>query len=158
MVRALQLTIAAAMILCGSGCATILTGTTQKVWFESDPPGATVTARSGETVVTPGYLELRKARKEWVDVALEGHLPVRQRVKRSVQWIVLGDVFAFIVPGLIIDFLTGGAYALEERVALTLEPDGSAPPEAAPPVEPPPEEAPPDDPPPPDTGPEDTVP
>ena len=43
-----------------SGCATILTGTTEMISVNSDPPGATVTFSHGGQCTTPCNLEVKK--------------------------------------------------------------------------------------------------
>lgn len=111
---------AAAILALAPGCATIVTGTRQKVRFLTDPPGATVTLDTGATVKTPGVLYVGRRLRHTATITAPGRCPAHLTILRHVQAWVLGDVATGILPGLIVDFLAGGAFGLPKTVRAQL--------------------------------------
>lgn len=103
------------------GCATITTGTTQKILFESTPSGATASVTGGHSVQTPGELTL--SRKNTYDVRFEkeGYLPASSHIGQRSNPMVFGNILIGGLIGLGIDSGSGAAYYLEpEKVSVTL--------------------------------------
>ena len=88
-----------------SGCATIMSGTTQKVTFDSDPSGAKVVIgkkkkKDGETTmvdsydagVTPLTVELSRRQSTIVQISMEGYKTKEVELKRKMNNWVLGDL------------------------------------------------------------------
>ena len=118
-------------LLVGSGCATLVTGTHQRVRFEAAPEGTVVVVDGRLRLETPAEVQLDKLRRHRVRFEKAGYRPVERTVRRRVQPWVLGNVFALLLPGMVVDFLTGGAYVLDRVVAARLQPessDGNVPP------------------------------
>ncbi len=106
----------AAALALTPGCATLVTGTDQKVRFVTDPPGATVTLDNGAKVETPGVLYVGRRLPHTATVTAPGRCPAELVIVRHVTPWVLGDVFTGILPGLVVDFLVGGAFGLPDEV------------------------------------------
>ena len=116
----------AAALALTPGCATLITGTDQKVRFVTDPPGATVTLDNGAKVTTPGVLYVGRRTLHAAQITAPGRCPARYVLVRHVTPWVLGDVFTGILPGLVVDFLVGGAFALPDQVKVPLGPGATS--------------------------------
>ena len=100
-----------AAILCGvvvitSGCASIFTGTSDPITFESQPDGAKVQIngmRVGRTPVTA--LVKRSLSAPQVKISLDGYEPQNIMIQNSFNSIAILDIFFW--PGFIIDAATG---------------------------------------------------
>lgn len=129
-----------ALGLMAGGCSTVLGGTRERVHFVSEPPGALVRLDTGATVRTPGTLTVEKMHHHQATVSLEGYRPAVVPLARKVRWYVMGNIFFLIVPGMLVDFIGGGAFSLpdEVRIRLTPLPGTAAPagPEPRPPAPP----------------------
>ncbi len=118
------------------GCATLVTGSVQRVRIETSPPGARVVLDDRVHLRAPTEIEVDKLRRHRLRVEKEGYRPVERTLPRRVQPWVLGNVFVLILPGLLVDFLTGGAYALPRVFRVRLEPvERPAPPPPSTPLE-----------------------
>ena len=104
-----------------SGCATLVSGTHQDVRVRSDPPGAVATLSGGGSVITPGRLSIDRSEPTEVTFTAEGYHSVTIRMEREVNPWVMGNVFCLILPGLVADFLMGGAYRFDKEVFVRLE-------------------------------------
>ncbi len=112
----------ACIALVGPGCATLLHGTHQEVSFRSEPEQAKVHIAGVGTFETPYSLSMERLEPLEVTFHAKGHEPVTTRVERKVSAVVIGNVFCLILPGLLVDFLTGAAYELADEVFVRLEP------------------------------------
>jgi len=95
-----------------SGCATIVSGTTERIRFESSPPGAQVRV-DGRSYTTPAAAEL--SRKNNYDVQFEknDYLPATRQVTRDTNGWVWGNILIGGLIGLVVDYSTGAANDLE---------------------------------------------
>jgi hypothetical protein len=133
--------------LFGSGCATVVHGRTQAVTVTSEPAGASVFIESQLVGVTPARMELSR-RDAHIVLRLEkdGFAAQEIALKRSVSAWLVGDVglggnpvscqgldSAGPCPALLatnvgifmlIDFITGAAYAHPSVVRVMLKPLG----------------------------------
>lgn len=107
-----------------SGCGTVMHGKTQNVIIETDPSNAVAKTDDGQSVTTPGTLVLKREKKSYsIIVEKEGFEPASTAIEREVSWWLAGNIVAGGIIGLIVDFVTGGAYDLDpERVHVKLIP------------------------------------
>ena len=94
-----------------SGCASIMSGTTQRVSIDSDPQGATVMIGKKKTKdkktimvetynagVTPLIVELKRRGSTMVQIFKDGYKTQDVQLKRTMNPWVWGDVALTIVP------------------------------------------------------------
>ncbi len=110
------------------GCATLLSGTTQKVEIVSDPPGATARV-AGKEVVTPATVELARNSAYQVTIEKEGYEPAKREIARKMNEQIYWNVFAGgIFVGMLVDVATGACYKLEPSVVkVSLVPTATEP-------------------------------
>ena len=119
------------------GCGTILHGSQQEISIKADPPEATVRV-DDKTVNTPATLNLPRSVDHTITIELEGYESKEVKLERSVNAgaTVLGNIL-WLIPGALVDVITGGAWTLEpdavnvvlQRKSATYE--GSATPAAS---------------------------
>lgn len=95
----------APVILAVTGCASIMSGTTQTVSFQSSPEGATVTVNGRIIGKTPISTALKKEKGQTLIFSLDGHKPVTLQLTTSLDpwfWgnIVLGGFIGSTTDGL----------------------------------------------------------
>ncbi|ADU37658.1 hypothetical protein [Variovorax paradoxus] len=134
MIRLSQAAVAAAVVVCLSGCASIFNGTTQAVAFSSAPQGAamTITNRAGEPVhtgTTPSTVTLKrgagyfKSEAYTVTMKKEGFADASQQVDSQVSgWYVANIMLGGLLGMLIVDPASGGMYTFPDTVKGTLAP------------------------------------
>ena len=122
-------TAALALALGATGCATIVQGPDQRVFFETEPPGATVrTATQGCT--TPCSLRLKRNRNVDAQIRRPGYEPETVYVRYELDpWILGNIVFLPLAPlGGAVDIVTGAGFQLYPPfVVIPLRPTESAP-------------------------------
>lgn len=111
-----------ACVLGMGGCATVMQGTRQNVGISSIPSGAAVTIDGQNIGKTPVSPKLTRKEKHLVRVELEGYQPYETYlVKKTSGW-VFGNLVFGMLPGLVIDSISGGLYKLNpEQVEVRLE-------------------------------------
>jgi len=113
-----------------SGCATVVSGTKQRVGFDSTPQGATAKLSSGEEVKTPGQLELSRSQTYDVIFEKDGYVPAQSHIGQTTNSTVFGNILLGGLIGMIVDSSTGAAYDLHPAivsVTLVAKPEGMAP-------------------------------
>jgi len=111
-----------------AGCATITRGTTDEVWFESDPAGARVHLQpSTIDCVTPCAQELTRKREYLVFFEKEGYEPAQVRLTPKFVGAgaagFAGNVLLGGVVGMGVDQITGASKVLRPNpVKVTLVP------------------------------------
>jgi hypothetical protein len=96
-----------------SSCATIFNGTTQAVPVSSSPSGAEIYVNNIFRGITPEVLILnRNEPTHIINVALAEYQPHQYTLTRTISPLVVGNLFIGGIPGLLIDFISGGAYDL----------------------------------------------
>lgn len=127
----LALLVPMALSFAASGCATIVSGSTQHVHLTSHPHRAFVEIRGEEDdeIVWSGYapatVKLPRKQGYVVEAKLKGHEPVQTRIDTSLNGWFVGNVLLGIggIVGGIVDYSTGAMWTLEpEYVALQLVP------------------------------------
>ena len=100
-------------LLTQTACGTIMTGTSQKVTFDSDPPGATVTVNGYRKATTPAVLDLPKTETYTATFKKDCYESAMIPVDRQFNFVSL---FNILLPGWIlwfaVDGLSGGLYKL----------------------------------------------
>ncbi len=102
-----------------------MSGTSESVQVETEPPGASVLVRPGDVrVVTPATLKLSRSDAPYtLKIDLEGYRPQRTYIRgRGNPWL-WGNILLGGVPGILIDWATGSVVDLEpDEIRLVLEP------------------------------------
>ena len=102
------------LVLLLAGCGTIVHGSTQDISIKADPPGATVKV-DGKQVKAPSTITVARRIDHTVTIEMEGYENQEVKVERSViNWgaSILGNIL-WLLPGGLVDILTGGAFTLE---------------------------------------------
>lgn len=109
-----------------SGCASIMSGTTQSLLINSNPSGATVEV-DGLQARTPAKLELKRNQASHsVRIKKEGFETAQLSIGRQFNPWVAGNLFwGYGFPiGVLVDLVTGGAWDLEnDSLNVSLSPE-----------------------------------
>jgi hypothetical protein len=95
-----------------SSCATIVSGTTQKISFNSNPSNASIFIDDFEVGKTPFQTKLERKSEHKVVIKLEGYKPYQTKLEKSFNAWYIGNVIFGGLIGLIIDPITGAIYEL----------------------------------------------
>ena len=97
------------------GCGTLTHGMRQNITINSRPSGAKVTVGK-LNVKTPATVSLARNRDYVVTAKKDGYEDSQTQIVRSFNTgsTIFGNIL-WLPPGLIIDFVTGGAWSLEPR-------------------------------------------
>jgi len=95
------------------GCATITTGTTQKIPINSNPGGATVSISTGFTGVTPCIAELKRNADHTVTISKIGYDTLVVVLRKGLCGSTAGNLVLGGVIGLGVDAISGAMYKLE---------------------------------------------
>jgi hypothetical protein len=95
-----------------TGCATIVSGRTQDIAFESVPAGVDVMLNDGTKTVTPGTLTLKRRGNYLATFTREPFPPRPVEIQNTTNWWVLGNVLIGGIIGFIVDFATGAVHRL----------------------------------------------
>ncbi len=97
-----------------SGCATIFTGTSDTIYFDSNPRGAKVIIDGVEICTTPCHGEVDRSTSDMQAIfALDGYKPQVITLDRKFNVISVLNLTSFIGWG--IDLLTGAIYEYKYR-------------------------------------------
>ena|SRR5207244_2236622 len=94
-----------------SGCATLVSGTTDVVRIDSIPSDANVTL-DGETYRTPVTLTLSRLRPHYVTLQKDGYLAARRVISRVGNRATEGNLVVGGVLGILADQSSGAAFQL----------------------------------------------
>lgn len=97
------------IIFC-AGCATIITGGSQTVSFDSSPQGAIVNVNGKVVGKTPMSISLDKGKNKTVVFKLKGHQAVSRQLSTSVQPWFWGNILTGGLFGSTTDFASGAVY------------------------------------------------
>src|SRR5262245_20693108 len=95
----------------GTGCASVINGTSQEVAFRSVPPGATVKV-SGQTGTTPATLSLSRDRDHMATLTKEGHPERQVNIRQKLSGAFYGNIALGGIIGMSVDMGNGAAYNL----------------------------------------------
>ncbi len=104
------------LILSGSlllnSCATIINTTTQEVVIKTTPANAKITIDGKKYGTTPQAINLERKNNHIVKIDLEGYETYETQITRKISFWFWGNVFNGIIPGALLDYLTGSMYNL----------------------------------------------
>lgn len=116
--------IAACLFL--SGCATIITGSKQKVLVTSEPPGAAIVVDGKDAGVTPAVIRLKRVADHKVEISKEGYRTATVTLSHTISGATCGNVLLGGIIGMALDGLTGSIYKLVPgKVDVRLEVEGT---------------------------------
>ncbi|MFA6508834.1 MAG: hypothetical protein WCT14_22235 [Treponemataceae bacterium] len=109
-----------------SGCATIVSGTKQKVKISSEPNRAqiVITAASGQEFYKGGPTEIELPRNNayTVEITMAGYQPQKVMITKGFNAWFVGNLLCGGIPGGVVDLLTGAMWNLEpDTINLTLK-------------------------------------
>jgi hypothetical protein len=117
-----------------TSCATIVSGSKQKVSFTSAPAKATVFVNNINLGITPFETKLKRSEKlHKVKIVLEGYKPYETTLTRKFNGWYIGNIAFGGLIGIIVDLSTGAVYrisdsevnvALENNISMTKTTDG----------------------------------
>jgi hypothetical protein len=123
-----------------SGCASVVTGTSEVVKIESEPPGATVQIDGRHMGTTPRLVKLHRGGSKQVMLYKEGFEAETLEIGTKINGWFFGNVFLGLLPG-IVDMANGSWMWIEpDAVSVTLRKKGEPRPEPLKPEAPKPEE------------------
>lgn len=118
----------------GTGCATIVKGTTQEIPVSSDPTGARINVDGAPAGTTPATVTLSRKTNHMVTIEKEGFRPESVAITKSMGGAVAGNIIAGGLVGWGVDAVSGAQYNLNPKtVSVRLQPitTGEAPAVAA---------------------------
>ena len=103
------------VVLAFTGCATVLSGTNQKIPVASSPIGAEVSVNGKPVGKTPLVLELKRKDPATITLQAKGHKPMNVILdrKRTGWFWLIPTIYG--IPFLFVDMATGAAYVLEPK-------------------------------------------
>jgi hypothetical protein len=106
-----------------SGCATIVSGTTQKLSVTTQPSGAIAKVDNNITAQTPGTFTLERRSDHTIEISKEGYKTATVLIKRTFNGMATGNVLIGGIIGGGIDAASGATNKLiPERIDIILEP------------------------------------
>lgn len=114
---------AVVLVLAMVGCATLISGTSQKFGVSTTPSGATVVVDNQEKGRTPVVLKLDRREDHAVKITLSGYKPFETTLTRKINGWFWGNLAFGGIVGIIVDVSNGAMYKLkaEENIALYRE-------------------------------------
>lgn len=107
-----------------SGCASIATGGSQVVSFESDPEGATVSVDGKELGVTPLSVDVKRGNKKIITVEKEGYQTYTSHLSTSVDGLFWGNILLGGLLGSSTDNASGAMYKYSpDKILVSLKPE-----------------------------------
>ncbi|QDU34865.1 PEGA domain protein [Poriferisphaera corsica] len=96
----------AAILLLQTGCATIISGTTQDITISTEPSGAILNV-NGMTLESPATVTLSRKNNHVVEVTKPGYQTTQVNIEKGLNGWVFGNiVFGGIIGG-VVDIATG---------------------------------------------------
>ncbi|MGL5100360.1 MAG: PEGA domain-containing protein [Fusobacteriaceae bacterium] len=97
-----------------TGCATIMTGTSQRVAVNSSVSNAKVYVDGSLRGEAPIILDLATKKDYTIKIEAEGYAPYTEVLRNKASGWVWGNIFLGGIIGLGVDMITGGLYVLEK--------------------------------------------
>ena len=111
-----------AVIFMGTGCATIVSGTTQKMSVTSQPTDAIAKVDNNLSARTPATFTLERRHDHTIEISKEGYKTTSVMIKRTFNGMATGNVLLGGIIGGGIDAASGaGNKLVPERVDIILE-------------------------------------
>ena len=102
----ISLSILSALIIF-TGCATIISGTSQTITFDSSPSGAAVFLDGERVGMTPFTTSLKKNKYSSFRIELEGYHTISRQLDKNVDLVALLNIFWDLSTT---DLITGAAF------------------------------------------------
>ena len=116
--------ILAALSILSSGCASIVTGTDQKVTFDSEPDGATVSVSGRVLGKTPVTASVDKDKNQSFSFEKDGFKTHTAQLSTSTTPWFFGNIVFGGLPGSTTDSVSGAIYEFSpDQYFITLTPD-----------------------------------
>jgi len=123
LIRTAILFVSAFVVLCTTGCATIVKGTTQEIPVSSDPTGARVSVDGATAGTTPTTVTLSRKSNHMVTIEKEGFQSESVAITKSMSAAVAGNIIAGGFVGWGVDAVSGAQYNLNpSTVNIRLQP------------------------------------
>ncbi len=120
--KALWIMLGALGVLSLSGCATIVSGTTQKLNVETTPSGATAKVSNGMSAQTPTVFVLERKRDYSIEISKDGYKTVNVMLRRTFNGMMTGNLLLGGIIGGGVDAVSGASNKIvPERINLVLE-------------------------------------
>jgi hypothetical protein len=103
------------LTLSGSGCCTIMSGSTQKIPISSTPSGARVTADNGTSITTPGSIVLERKIRHTLVAEYPGCKEQQQQLQPKLNNWVWANILIGGLIGLVIDIVSGSVNELQPK-------------------------------------------
>lgn len=123
-----------ALVIVISSCATIVSGSKQRVSITTTPANAKVLINGNNIGVTPLITHLKRSEKTHrITIELEGYKPYNTTLNRKLNGWFFGNIIFGGLIGIIVDASTGAMYrvsenelliGLENNVSMTKTKDG----------------------------------
>lgn len=116
-------------LLAINGCATVFYGTTQRVSFETIPPGATLILKQVPFTEelrydTPASIDVPRSISTLALFKKEGYQPKQVEINREMNILALCGNIITLGSTLYIDFVTGAAWTIKpDVVTIELQPE-----------------------------------
>ncbi|MDX2128126.1 MAG: PEGA domain-containing protein [Chloroherpetonaceae bacterium] len=107
---------AATVFLTFTGCASIMSGSSQDIAISSTPSGASITVNNVILAKTPAKVKLKRKDEHKIKLDLAGFLPYEVVLTTSSNGWVWGNILFGGLIGLAIDAITGAMYSLEPNI------------------------------------------
>ena len=116
-----------------SGCATIISGSTQKVNVTSNPSGAMAKVDGNLAALTPTVFTLERKQDHTVEVSKEGYRTATVILRHTMNGATAGNILAGGVIGIGVDAMSGAMYKLiPDRIDVNLEAQSAPAPAVSP--------------------------
>ncbi len=115
--------LALVMVCCMlASCGSIVNGTKQSVYVNSDPAGAAVMVDGLQRGETPCELQLERDKAYELTLEKKGYKPASAYVRREPSGWVCGNLLFGGIIGILVDGVSGGMWKLEpEHVSVSME-------------------------------------
>ena len=108
-----------------AGCASIVTGSTDKVSIESIPTGATYETNTGMKGTTPAVITVPDSETLVVTATLPGHQTASATLAPRMSGWVFGNILLGGIIGIAIDLISGNWQTHDDKVVVRLIPVGA---------------------------------
>lgn len=105
-----------AVTLLSSSCATIISGSKQKVSFISTPTGATIFINDIEVGQTPFQTKLKRKHEQHIAIKMDGYQTFETKLTKKFNAWYIGNAMVGGFIGFIIDPITGAMYTLSPKL------------------------------------------
>lgn len=128
--RMIVLFLAGVSLLLSSGCATLFSGSSEPVTFNSTPDNATISISGQVMGKTPATITLKRKPDQVVEFSREGYQPTKMQLTTQTNpWIFANILWCWLCPlSTTTDYSTGAFYEYSpNKFYVTLVATGAAP-------------------------------